>query len=99
MQLQCGKCHAVIKVDAPRVGLRDVCPSCDADLHTCRNCKFYDPTKHNQCAEPQADWVRDKEGANYCDYFSPNPVLLAGEGRASAKADEAKKKFDSLFKV
>jgi hypothetical protein len=42
--------------------------------------------------------VRDKDAANYCDYFSPNPVLLARGERSPSSADTAKKKFDSLFK-
>ena len=79
------------------MGTRDTCPQCDADLHCCRNCRFYDPGKHNQCAEPQAEWVRDKEASNYCDYFSPNPVLLARGRRPASQADDAKRKFDSLF--
>ncbi len=81
-----------------RVGTRDACARCDADLHCCRNCRFYDPAKHNQCSEPQAEWVRDKEAANYCDYFQPN-TALARAGRSSSPAENAKKKFDSLFKI
>ncbi len=87
-----------IAAAANRVGKRDTCPRCDADLHSCRNCRLYDPTKNNQCAEPQAEWVREKEAANYCDYFSPNPAVQARGSSAPSKAEDAKKKFDSLFK-
>ncbi len=76
---------------------RDACPNCDADLHCCRNCRFYDPGKHNECAETQAEWVRDKEASNYCDYFQPNPVLLASSS-GPGKQDDVKKRFDSLFR-
>jgi hypothetical protein len=79
-----------------RVLARDTCPGCDDDLHVCRNCKHYDPGKHNQCAETEAQWVRDKEASNYCDYFAPNPVLYAGQ--PSSPGGDAKKKFGSLFK-
>ena len=100
MQFSCSKCGKVIDYSAAApVGKRDVCPKCDADLHCCKNCRHYDPAKHNQCAEPQAEWVRDKDAANHCDYFSPNPVLLAQGSNAPAKADDVKKKFDSLFKA
>ncbi|MBZ5514368.1 MAG: hypothetical protein LAN62_05915 [Acidobacteriia bacterium] len=44
-----------------------------------------------------AEWVRDKEAANLCDYFAPNPTLYARGNRPTSKADDAKKKFDSLF--
>jgi hypothetical protein len=80
------------------VGRRDTCPKCDADLHACRNCQFYDPGKHNQCAETRAEWVRDKEAANYCAYFQPNPTLLASTDRPTSEADGTRKKSDSLVK-
>ena len=97
MRFSCFKCGE--QIDVPeRVMTRDTCPNCDADLHCCRNCRFYDPGKHNECAETQAEWVRDKEAANYCDYFQPNPVLLAkGSGPGPSKQNGARKRFDSLF--
>ncbi len=97
MQFTCFKCGKIIEA-SERVGTRETCPQCDTDLHCCRNCRFYDPGKHNQCAETQAEWVRDKEAANYCGYFSPNPILMAQGERAPSKAEDAKRKFDSLFK-
>ncbi len=97
MRFSCWKCDEVIELPhGSRVLSRDTCPKCDYDLHSCRNCQFYDPSKHNQCAEPQAEWVRDKEAANYCDYFSPSPVLSAGK-RSLSPAENAKKRFNSLF--
>jgi len=99
MPFHCWKCGERIEYPTgSRVGRRDTCPKCDADLHSCRNCQFYDRSKNNQCSEPQAEWVRDKEAANLCDYFSPNPILSAAK-RSSSPADDAKKRFDSLFKV
>ena len=99
MYFNCWKCRQ--KIEYPtgsRVGTRDTCPKCGSNLHACRNCHFYDPAKHNQCAETQAEWVRDKEAANYCDYFRPNLTRLASADGAGSKVDDAKKKFDSLFK-
>jgi hypothetical protein len=101
MTLRCWKCGATIDLPAGgRVGSRDTCPHCDRDLHSCRNCDFYDPSKNNQCSEPQAEWQREKEAANYCDYFRPDSGLSSGKGgsRAAPAVSDAKKKFDSLFK-
>jgi hypothetical protein len=100
MLFNCWKCAETIQLAAgSKVGKRDTCPKCDADLHACRNCRFYDPGKHNQCVETQAAWVRDKDAANYCDYFQPNPTLLARGERPTSKAEDTKKKLDSLSKV
>jgi hypothetical protein len=100
MAFSCWKCGAKIEYPSgSRVLRADACPQCDSDLHCCRNCQFYDPGKQNQCAETQAEWVGDKETANYCGYFRPNPTLLVGNSRRASQADDAKKRFDSLFKV
>ncbi len=97
MSFSCWKCGRILEL-APgeRVPARGTCPNCDADFHVCRNCNHYDPGKYNQCRESQAEWVRDKEASNYCDYFTLNPVLYAGD--PSSTAGNAKKKFESLFK-
>ncbi|MGH9452486.1 MAG: hypothetical protein ACRD2O_00775 [Terriglobia bacterium] len=81
-----------------RLGTREACPRCGSDLHCCRNCRFFDPGKNNQCSEPQAEWVRDKEAANYCDYFEAASQSLVSGARRPGTAGDIRKKFDSLFK-
>ena len=99
MLFNCWKCGK--KIDYPsgsRVLRADACPQCSSDLHCCRNCQFYDPGKHNQCAETQPEWVRDKKAANHCDWFQPNPILMACRSGPS-DAGDTKNRPDSLFKV
>jgi hypothetical protein len=96
--MTCWKCGATTEVKpGERIASRDECAHCGADLHSCRNCRFYDTSKNNQCAEPQAEWVRDKEAANYCDYFQPASQVGA-RPPTSVVSQNAKKKFDSLFR-
>ncbi len=63
-------------------------------LHCGHNCHFYDPVAHNQCREPQADWVKDKEMANFCDYFEAATEVTSGP----VKKDETLRKLNDLFK-
>jgi hypothetical protein len=50
----------------------------------------------NRCREPQAEWVSDREKANFCDFFTPNKsVSAAGSNKPAASPRDA---FDSLFK-
>ena len=51
------------------MGRKEECPHCSTDLHTCTHCSFYDTGSYNECREPQADVVKEKEKANFCDYF------------------------------
>jgi hypothetical protein len=64
----CWKCRQPLTLEG-RVGRQDLCPHCLAALHACRNCTFWDTGAHNQCREPQAAYVPDREGGNFCDYF------------------------------
>ncbi len=97
--MNCWKCGAIVEIrPGERIGSRDECPQCGSDLHSCRNCDFYDVSKHNQCSEPQAEWVRDKEAANYCDYLRPSTRLPHGMSGTPRREENARKKFDSLFK-
>ena len=95
--MRCWKCGTEIQlVASTRVLKNDSCPSCDRDLHVCRNCRFHDPSAHNQCIETQAEWVRDKEKANYCDYFEA--AKTSATARGSKSSGDAKSKFDKLFR-
>lgn len=76
------------------VGRRDTCPSCGRDLHCCYQCRFYDASVHNQCREPLADWVTEKEKSNFCDYFHFDPQIRI----KSASKEDAKAKLEALFK-
>lgn len=78
------------------VGRRDECPGCGADLHCCLNCAFYDPAAPKQCREPQAELVREKGKANYCDFFA-FAESRAG-GAQGAEAEKSRKTLDDLFK-
>ena len=89
----CHHCKTEIKIEA-RVLRSDECPQCSSDLHCCFNCMNYDPTAHNRCREPQAEWVSDREKANFCDFFEPN----RDKGSTQKTATDARKSFDDLFK-
>jgi hypothetical protein len=80
------------------IGKKDECPKCEEDLHTCRNCRFFDSSAENECAEPMAEWVRYKDRANYCDYFEVVETLEMGQRSAPASADDARRAWDRLFK-
>lgn len=78
-----------------RVGRRNTCLHCGADLHCCLNCEFYEPNHNNQCRESDAERQVDKSVGNFCDYFSYRsglPKAGGGSTQASVKA-----KLDALF--
>jgi hypothetical protein len=84
-----------------RIGRHDTCLACNADLHSCRHCRFYDPAVYNACHEPQAERVLDKERANFCDYFTfavgPRPTA-EDAARGASTAGDARAKLGALFR-
>ena len=58
-------------------------------------CTNYAEHAHNECKEPLAEEVRDKEKANYCDYFSLNTNATVATKAVKENALEA---LDDLFK-
>ncbi|MCG8418280.1 MAG: hypothetical protein MJE77_10095 [Proteobacteria bacterium] len=77
------------------VGRHDECPHCGADLRCCKNCSNYDPNVHNQCRETTAEFIRERERANFCAHFvfrdSDGPL-----GQPDTNATKAK--LEAMFK-
>jgi hypothetical protein len=68
VKVVCFQCHTeLIFIDT--VGFREECTKCGSDVHVCKNCEHYDPKVYNECKETSADKVRDRDRANYCEYF------------------------------
>ena len=94
--MHCAECNGIIALGpADRIGFRDTCDSCNADLHTCHNCIHHDANAHNECREPSAERVSERERANRCEWFAAGDAE-GGEGtqvRSGALSD-----LDALFK-
>ncbi|MBU2550903.1 MAG: hypothetical protein KKB20_21005 [Proteobacteria bacterium] len=90
---ECFFCHKSLGLEG-KVSFRELCPHCGMDVHVCLNCTFYDPGRSNDCREPRADWVRDREARNTCEYF----VLGREAAPDKAEAKTAKVALDALFK-
>jgi hypothetical protein len=80
-RVRCHACSEVFETDDP-VGRSARCQRCGGDLRCCRNCRFYDLSAYNDCAEPSAERVLEKERANFCDWFSPAGDAPAATGAA-----------------
>ncbi|MEO1172626.1 MAG: hypothetical protein AAFX94_11350 [Myxococcota bacterium] len=91
--MQCFSCRHTIELD-DNVRRGDTCPSCGADVRVCRNCVFHDPNAHNECREPTAEYVADKERANFCGMFKP----FTDRRDAGNDVEDAKAKLEALFK-
>jgi hypothetical protein len=85
-------CHSCGTAITEEVGFRSVCPSCQAYLHCCLNCRLYSPSAHNHCVSSTTEYVRDVAGANFCEEFD-----FTAAGKKAEESAEARKRFGNLF--
>ena len=91
----CWKCGADISHFTFPLGRMDKCTACSADLHVCKLCKFYDRSRANQCQEPVADPVSDKQRSNFCGYFELR--VNAYQDHDSSEVSKAQHDLAALF--
>ena len=89
----CWSCRQTTEMD-DKVGRKDECPHCRADMHSCKNCQYYDPGAHNECKETIAEYVPDKERSNFCGMYR----AFQGDRPAGDDIAAAKAKLAALFK-
>jgi hypothetical protein len=95
MSLTCWKCgNSLADYTLPLRRLEE-CRKCHAELHVCRMCEWYNTSVAKHCREPIAEEVKDKERANFCDYFTPRPNAYSSSPQDEAA--KAKAQLDALF--
>jgi hypothetical protein len=93
--LLCYRCGSSLERLTLPLSRLDECPGCGVQLHVCRMCVHYAPSKPKQCDEDDALEVRDKRSANFCDYFRPSPHAFEGGEMAAEK--DARERLAALF--
>jgi hypothetical protein len=95
---QCQKCGKPVPFDEP-IPRDSECEGCRRDLRCCLNCRHYDSSRNNACRETEAELVEDKARRNFCEFFSFNraPFVVAQGQAMTARAAQARVKFDGLF--
>lgn len=95
--MRCYHCGGSLAEMSLPFGRLDECPQCQRQLHVCRMCVSYDPRETSkQCREDDAEEVRNKTSANFCDYFKPSDSAFESSGLAAEQ--QALKDAEALFR-
>ena len=91
--VKCAACGA----KAPSNIIYDTsCTNCRAELHTCRQCTYFDPSARFECSKPVTVKIVNKNARNQCELFAPRAVV---ERQTSSGApNDARAAFAKLFK-
>ncbi|MBM4196054.1 MAG: hypothetical protein FJ197_03000 [Gammaproteobacteria bacterium] len=93
--LVCWRCGGTLAGISLPLRRKEECPACRAELHVCRLCRYWDRRTVRQCSQDDAEEVRNKEQANFCDWFKPRPGAF--DAAAAATAQAARDQLDALF--
>jgi hypothetical protein len=90
--ITCWRCGTGLEQLSLPLARLDECPECAVHVHVCRMCQFFDPAVTKSCIEDDAEEVRDKQAANFCDYFKVAPnvfdaSILTADQSARVQAD------------
>ncbi len=92
-----GKCwHCRRPLGKVDYGRETDCLGCGKATRVCRNCRHYTRGRPDDCEEPMAERVMEKERANFCDYFDPTPEPASTSGKTPA--DDLLDAAATLFK-
>ena len=92
-KVKCAACAAKV---APNIGADSTCPKCNADLHTCRQCTYFDPSARFECRKTITARIVNKNARNTCELFAPR-TIVERETSSGAPTD-ARQAFANLFK-
>lgn len=94
-QLHCWRCGGSLAGLSLPLRRAEECPACRSQLHVCRMCLHFDRGRSRQCRQEDAEEVRTKDRANFCDYFRPS--TQAFDGADAARDQAARDAANALF--
>ena len=90
------KCSSCGVQASTTINIASSCPNCNADLHTCRQCTYFDPGARFECSKPVTARIVNKNARNTCELFSPRTVVE--RETSSGAPTDARQAFAKLFK-
>ena len=97
--VKCARCGAELTV-ATAWSATAQCARCQADLHSCAQCAYFDTSASFECQQQIAARVSPKDVRNTCTLFQPRTTVERETKSATqpSSPSSAKKAFDDLFK-
>ncbi len=80
------------------------CPKCGFELHSCRQCTYFDTSSRFECSQPITERIPRKDERNNCTFYSmrvrveketSTPVAPTS---SPSRPEDARKAFENLFK-
>jgi len=93
---RCAQCGTLLASISEPVGQ---CPKCGFELHSCRQCTYFDTSSRFECTQPIPERVARKDERNQCAFYSMRVrVEKETSTPSSARPMDARTAFENLFK-
>jgi len=97
--VRCSTCGTTLPAGFGDITALSQCPKCKADLHTCRNCVFFDPSSRFECSQPIELRVSRKDTRNTCESFEIRSTVEKQTTSSTPRPPlDPREAFERLFK-
>jgi len=91
--VRCASCAGILAADIDFTGK---CPRCNAELHSCKQCAYFDTASRFECTQPVSARIPKKESRNQCNFYSPRTTVE--RETSSTRPLDARQAFENLFR-
>jgi hypothetical protein len=93
---RCAQCGTLLKVVSEPLGQ---CPKCGFELHSCKQCTYFDPSSRFECMQRVPERIAKKDARNECSLYSMSVrVEKQTSTGPTSSPNDARRAFDNLFK-
>ena len=92
---RCSQCGSVLQSVSDPIGQ---CPKCGFELHSCKQCTYFDPSSRFECTQPVVERIADKNVRNECDGFALRVTVERDASPDGPRPDDVRRSFNNLFK-
>ncbi len=93
---RCAQCGTILQ-GSPDLGS---CSKCGFELHSCKQCMYFDPSSRFECMQPVTERVAKKDVRNNCASYEIRVTREkeTSNSTAPARTNDARQAFENLFK-
>jgi len=92
---RCAQCGTVLQ----GVAAEGKCPKCGFELHSCKQCMYFDPGSRFECMQPVKERIAKKDERNECASYEMRVTREKETSTpASLRPNDARAAFENLFK-
>ena len=91
--LRCASCAMILPAG---IDLQGRCPKCGFELHSCKQCAFFDTASRFECTQPITARIPKKDAQNHCNFFSPRTTIE--RETSTSRPLDARQAFENLFR-